>query len=39
MECLFQANIGQDEDFDVAEAKALRLGAKKVSVRVHFNLT
>lgn len=30
--CLFffQANIGQDEDFEAARAKAVKLGAKKV---------
>ena len=26
-----QANIGQDENFSAAEAKAIKLGAKKVS--------
>lgn len=26
----FMANIGQDEDFDAAKEKALKLGAKKV---------
>ncbi len=27
----YLANIGQDEDFDAAREKALKLGAKKVS--------
>ena len=27
----FQANIGQDEDFEAAREKATKLGAKKVS--------
>lgn len=27
-----QANIGQDEDFDAAKEKALKLGAKKVNI-------
>ena len=29
-----QADVGQEEDFPAAEAKALKLGAKKVPV--HF---
>lgn len=29
---LFQANIGQKEDFEAARKKALALGAKKVTV-------
>ena len=31
---LFQANIGQDEDFEAAKAKALKLGAKNVLVYI-----
>jgi len=28
---LLQANVGQDEDFEAAEKKAIALGAQKVS--------
>lgn len=30
----FQANVGQDEDFDAARKKATKLGAKKVDFAV-----
>lgn len=33
-----KANIGQDEDFKAAREKAEMLGAKKVGVRVVFQL-
>lgn len=29
---VFQANIGQDEDFDVAREKAIKIGATKASL-------
>ncbi len=32
----FMANIGQDEDFDAARIKALKLGAKKVYILFVF---
>ncbi len=34
----FMANIGQEEDFEAAKAKALKIGATKVFVQVeHLN--
>lgn len=30
----YMANVGQDEDFDVARNKALKIGASKVSFRL-----
>jgi argininosuccinate synthase len=34
----FLANIGQDEDFEAAREKALKLGAKKVTKPCYLNL-
>ena len=33
----FMANIGQDEDFDAARIKALKLGAKKVYFKSYLS--
>lgn len=35
---LLQANVGQDEDFEAAEKKAIALGAQKVSASVSIFL-
>jgi argininosuccinate synthase len=34
----FLANIGQDEDFDAAREKALKLGAKKVTNNIQKSM-
>lgn len=34
----FQANIGQDEDFEAAQKKAESLGAKKVRDRMKYDV-
>lgn len=34
----FQANIGQDEDFEAAKKKAESLGAKKVRERKKYDV-
>jgi Argininosuccinate synthase len=35
---IFQANIGQEEDFEVARKKALKIGASKVRYSVTLKL-
>lgn len=33
----FMADVGQDEDFEKAKEKAIRIGAKEVSIKKIFN--